>query len=506
MTETEGLQGPEEQRAGSGIVGLDDVINGGFPRQHLYLVEGQPGSGKTTLALQFLLEGVRLGEPVLYITLSETSQELRYVAQSHGWKLDGVELVELGWFEERNSPEAQYTIFAPSEVELGDTMSEIRAAVERVRPTRVVFDSLSEMRLLERDPLRFRREVLGLKQFFAQRGATVLLLDDRTGDHLDLQLQSLVHGVISLERLATEFGAERRRMIVKKLRASRFRGGYHDYRIQTGGLQVYPRLVASEHRATIPHGSLLSGVGNLDDLLGGGLDRGTSTVILGPAGCGKSTIAAMYGLAAATKEERVAIFLFDENLGTLIARCEGLGMPMAENIASGNVTVQQIDPAEMSPGEFTQAVRDAVEKRGVRLVVLDSLNGLINAMPEEKLVLTQLHELLSYLNQVGVTTVITIPQHGLVGTMVSQADISYLADSVLLLRYFEAAGAVRQAISVLKRRTGPHERTIREFQIGPGGVLVGAPLHSFHGVLTGVPRYVGTDEPLMPGMGDGDPV
>ncbi|RYG48934.1 circadian clock protein KaiC [bacterium] len=487
-----------EGKASTGIPGLNDVLGGGLPIGHLYLLEGEPGSGKTTLAIQFLLEGAKAGEKVLYITLSESADELKYAAESHGWDLSSVELMELDTFLGSQKPESQYTVFSASEVELGDTLRMIREAVERVKPTRVVLDSLSEMRLLSRDSLRFRREILAFKQFFGATGATVLFLDDRTTEPEDRQLHSIAHGIILLERLATDFGSERRRLTVTKLRANRFRGGYHDYRIATGGLVVYPRLSAAEHRQNQLDGTLPSGVENLDELLGGGIDRGTSTMVMGPIGSGKSTIMAMYALAAASRGERAAIYLFDENQGTLLTRCRSLEMSLDHHLEEGLVRLQQIDPAEMSPGELVQLIRDGVEKEEVKHVFIDSVSGFINAMPEERLLTVQLHELLTYLGQKGVITLLAMPQHGMMGTnMASQADLSYLADAVILLRYFEAYGEVRQAISVMKRRSGQHERTIREMKIGAGGVIVGEVLRDFQGVLTGIPQYVGKQGPLM---------
>lgn len=483
--------------AQTGIEGLDNIINGGFPRGHMYLLQGEPGTGKTTVALEFLITAVKLGERALYVTLSETESELRYTAESHGWTLEGIELMELTAFEKNLGPEAHYTVFDVSDVDLGDTIRTIQEAIERTKPDRVVFDSLSEMRLLARDPARFRREILSLKQFFADRGVTVLLLDDLSYELMDGHIQSIVHGILRLERLETDYGAERRRLVITKLRASSFRGGYHDYRIVTGGLKVYPRLVASEHRVPSIPGNLLSGVENLDQLLGGGLERGTSTLVMGPAGAGKSTIVTMYALAAAAKGDKCAIFIFDENVGTLLARCEGLGLPIKACLESGSVILQQVDPAEMSPGEFIQLIREAIEKRQVQHVVIDSLNGFLNAMPGERLLTVQLHEMLSYMNQMGVTTMMTNVQHGFLGSMVTQADLSYLADTIILLRFFEAAGEVRQAISVMKKRTGPHERTIREMQLTRGGMSVSEPLKDFRGVLTGVPTYDGDDAPLI---------
>jgi len=492
------LTTPQPQaRLSVGVEGLDDILAGGLPSGHLYLIDGVPGSGKTTLALQFLMAGRDLGERVLYVTLSETSQELRIAAQSHDWSLENIDLLELSSFEHLLKPDRQYTILETSDVELGDTIRAVQQVIEEIKPNRVVFDSLSELRLLARDPLRFRREVLNMKQYFCDKGITILLLDDRAFDSEDLQVHSLAHGTIQLETLTSEFGVERRRLIVGKLRGSKFRGGYHDYRILRGGLQVFPRLVASEHRTPNPPESLLSGIGNLDLLLGGGLDKGTSTIAIGASGTGKTTIAVMYALAAAKKGEKSIIFLFDENMGTLISRCRGLDMDLDGRMKDGLITVQQIDPAEMSPGEFTAIVRDAVENKEISNIVIDSLGGYVNAMPNERLLMLQLHELLTYLNQLNVTTLLTNVQHGLFGPNAApSADISYLADTIILLRYFEASGAVRRALSVMKKRTGHHELTIREYRFVPGGIEVGPALEEFQGVLTGTPQYFGK-EPLM---------
>jgi len=491
------MPGLGEQKAATGVPALDDILGSGLNRGHMYLLEGEPGAGKTTLALQFLLDGVKAGEPTLYVTLSESADELRYVAASHGWDLTGFEIMELSTLEERHLLEKQYTVFDPADVELSDVISRLREHVERLKPKRIALDSLSEVKLLARDSLRFRREILVLKQYFISQGSTVLLLDDRVVGANEGEIQSLVHGVIRLERLSNEFGAERRRLSITKMRGSRYRGGFHDYRIETGGLAIFPRLVASEHRRPFVPMGLLSAIPNLDALLGGGLEQGTSTLVIGPAGTGKSTIVTTYALAAAARGTKAALYLFDENIGTLIARCNGLELPLQECLDSGAITAQQIDPAEMGPGEFIALVRGAVENEGVGVVVLDSLIGLLNAMPEEKMLMTQLHELLSYLNQMGVTTLMTLVQHGLVGPMKSPSDLSYLADTLLLLRYFEFQGEVRQALSVLKKRTGAHERTIREMTIAKGGLQVGAALHDFEGVLTGLPRYVGLNAPLM---------
>jgi circadian clock protein KaiC len=478
-------------RSQTGIPGLDHVLGGGFIPHRLYLIDGDPGAGKTTLSLQYLLEGARAGETCLYVTLSETKEELTAVARSHGWSLDPIEIVELVASEADLDGDAQLTMYHPSEVELAETTKAVLDAVQRVNPTRVVFDSLSELRLLAQSSLRYRRQILALKQFFIGRACTVLLLDDRTGEGGDTQLQSIAHGVLALEQLAPEYGAERRRLRVLKFRGTRYRGGYHDFSIVRGGLEVYPRLVAAEHRQPFVRSQIKSGVGALDDLLGGGPDRGTSTLLIGPAGSGKSTVAVQYAVAAAERGDQAALFLFDESEATLFARSEGLGIRLAAGVDAGNVRVKQVDPAELSPGEFTHLVQQAVERDGAKVVVIDSLNGYLNAMPEEKFLTIQLHELLTYLGRQGVTTIMVVAQHGLMGSnMQSPVDASYLADSVVLFRYFETAGRVKKAISVVKKRSGPHEESIRELRLGPGGIALSEPLAQFHGILTGVPTTV----------------
>jgi circadian clock protein KaiC len=477
---------------------------GGYPANHLFLVEGDPGTGKTTLALQFLIEGVRCGQKGLYVTLSESAEELKMVAASHGWSLDGIEVFELMPDEGALAPDAQYTVFHPSEVELTSTTQAIFEIVERTNPVRVVFDSLSELRLLARDSLRYRRQILGFKHFFTHRHATVLLLDDRTGEDGDLQLRSLAHGVLLLEQLALDYGAERRKMRVVKMRGVLYRGGYHDYTIRTGGINVFPRLVAAEHHTPFKRGAVLSGVAELDSLLGGGLDRGTSSMIMGPAGCGKTVLATQYACAAADRGDHVALYLFDERLNTFMDRADRLGMPLTKHMQEGRITVRQMDPAEVSPGEFAHIIVDATKREGNRFIVIDSLNGYLNAMPEERLLDIRLHELLSYLAQRGATTLLTLAQHGMFASPAgSQAEVSYLADSLLVLRFFESMGEVRKAISVLKKRSGPHELTIREFQVTNQGVRVGEPLREFQGVLTGVPDYVGKRQPLLEVEGSG---
>ncbi len=490
-------------RMATGNTGLDDILNGGLPVNRLYLVEGDPGTGKTTLALQFLLEGARQGEPVLYVTLSETKEEMVSVTDSHGWSLDGVTIHELVPHEESLKTESQYTIFHPSEVELGDTTNAVIEEVERIQPRRVVFDSLSEMRLLARDPLRYRRQILALKQFFAGRQCTVLLLDDRTTTNGDLQVQSIAHGVLMLEHIAVEYGAERRRLRVIKLRGSRYRGGFHDFNIKTGGVEVYPRLVAADYRHDFKRESVSSNVPELDALLGGGIDRGTGTLVMGPAGCGKSSIAAQLMACSAKRGEYAVTFLFDEGVNTYLDRAAGLGADLRPDVEAGRISVQQVDPAELSPGEFAHNVRSAVDRDHARVVVIDSLNGYLQAMPEERFLIVQMHELLTYLNQQGVVTFLIVSQHGFMGSqMGTPIDVSYLADTVILLRYFEAEGAVRRAISVIKKRTGEHENTIRELRMTAKGIEVGKPLSEFHGVLTGVPTYTGERGSLSKGSDD----
>src|SRR5579884_137016 len=478
-------------RVSTGVEGLDDVLGGGLPRSRLYLVEGDPGTGKTTLALQFLLHGREREEPVLYVTLSETKDELRDVADSHGWSLDGVSLYELETAHDPAADDQEYSVFHPAEVELGETMTRILDQVESVNPTRVVFDSLSEMRLLAQGPLRYRREILALKQFFAGRKCTVLLLDDRTAQENDLQLQSISHGVIRLERVNTDYGVTRRRLHVVKMRGVRFRDGYHDYVIDTGGIAVFPRLVASEHLGNHVREKGSGGLARLDELLGGGLERGSSSLILGPAGSGKSTLATQFAWAACNRGERVWWAMFEENRDTFVERSSGMSLNVDSFLEQGLLQLEQVDPGELSPGEFVAHVRRAIELDGIRMVVIDSLNGYLNAMPNEKYLLLQLHELLTYLAQRGVITILIVAQHGLMGRMDTPLELSYLADTVLLLRYFEAEGEVRQALSVVKKRKGGHERTIRELRFANDGIHIGEPLREFAGVLTGVPRFVG---------------
>lgn len=479
------------QRAATGIEGLDDILGGGFTPFRLYLVEGMPGSGKTTLAMQFLMEGVRRGEPVIYVTLSETAEEIRSVVDSHGWTLEGITVRELVPSEGALDPADQYTVFHPSEVELSDTTQRILADVDRIKPARVVFDSLSELRLLAGNPLRYRRQILALKQFFSGRRCTVLMLDDMTSAEHDLQVQSIAHGALLLEHSIPAFGVPRRKLSVTKYRGSDFRGGYHDYEIRRGGLEVFPRLVASEHRGTPTRERLSSGIAALDQLTGGGLERGSSTLLVGAAGSGKSTVAALFANSAAGRGEHSALFIFDESANTLFSRMQGLGVDMKAHVDAGRISVREVDPAALSAGEFAHLVRCAVEEDRARIIVIDSLNGYLNSMPEERFLLVQLHELLTYLGQRGVATLLVSAQHGLVSShMTSPVDASYLADAVFLMRYYEAEGEVRQAISVIKKRGGMHERSIREFKMANGRIEVGEPLRNYRGVLSGIPEPV----------------
>jgi circadian clock protein KaiC len=490
------------QVASSGIAGLDDIMRGGFPRECMFLIAGSPGTGKTTLAMQFLLEGIRRDETCLYVSLSETRAEIEKVAQTHGWDLSKIHISELVPSEHNLSADSQLTVFSPSELELGETTEALIVAADQCRPQRLVIDSMSEIRLIAQNALRYRRQILALKQYFTDRGCTALLLDDLSGGGHGDHVETIAHGVVNLEQLANQFGAERRRIRVSKMRGVAFRGGFHDYAIRTGGLDVFPRLVAAEHLAAFPEHELPSGNAELDGLLGGGLPAGTSTLLLGPAGTGKSTVASQFAAAAARRGERAAIFVFDENIGTFRSRSRKLGIPVEDALVKGLITIQQIDPAELSSGEFCALVRRTVEgtdaaNKPAKLVIVDSLNGYLNAMPEEKFLTAQLHELFAYLGQQGVVTLLTLTQSGLVGNMGSPVDTTYLADNVVLFRYFEAAGWVRRAISVVKKRSGHHERTIRELDINERGLAIGEPLEGFQGVLLGVPNYIGKPGRLM---------
>jgi len=478
----------------TGVAGLDEILAGGLAKGRLFLVEGSPGTGKTTVASQFLMAGAKKGEKVLYITLSETEAELRDGAASHGWTFpENFEVFELVPPESLLNDEQQQSLLYSSDLELGETTKRIFEAFERVQPARVVLDSLSEIRLLAQSSLRYRRQILALKHYFSHNDTTVLMLDDLTADVMDKTVHSVAHAVIRLEELSPNYGAERRRMRVLKYRGRRYRGGYHDFVIETGGVRVFPRLVSAEHRSIFKRETVPIENKRLNELLGGGFDRGASNLILGPAGTGKSLLALSFVQSAVTRGESAAMFIFDEELGLLFERSKGLGIDLAAMVDTGSLVIEQIDAAELTPGEFSERVRVCVETHGARTVVIDSLNGYQAAMPEEQALILHMHELLQYLNRQGATTFLTVAQHGLVGDMKSPVDVTYLADTVILLRYFEALGRVRRAISVVKKRTGLHEDTIREFMIDKNGITLGEPLTAFQGVLRGVPSLVGDD-------------
>ena len=482
------------------VPGLDDILGGGIPNDCYFLVQGDPGSGKTTLALQFLLDGVKKGEKGFYITLSETERELKRVAESHGWSLDGIAMVDLTAIDRAVRPEKETTIFHPSEMHLGKVVRLLLDEAHKAKPTRVVFDSLSEFRLIAETPLRYRRQLLNFKQEFAKFGSAVLLLDDKmdkAGAHIDPHILSLSHGVLEMEQTTPDYGATRRRLRIFKLRGASYCEGWHDYAIVTGGIQVFPRLIASEHRGPKESGSVSSGIAGMDALLGGGLDRGTTALIVGAAGTGKSTLGLQYAVQMARTGEKSLVFAFDETLGIMFSRAKSLGLDLRRYVDEGLIQAQQVDPAELSPGEFAIRVREGVD-RGAKFVMVDSLNGYLNAMPGEEYLLAQLHELASYLNQRGVVSVLILAEHGLIAAPEAPVDLSYLADTVINMRYFEAGGHVKQAVSVIKKRSGIHEKTIREYRLVPEkGIEIGPPLVEFHGVLTGAPTFTGRSEQMM---------
>ena len=487
---------PFKDKAATGVAGLDEILCGGLSVGNVFLLEGEPGAGKTTIALKFLMTGAAAGERGLYITLSETAAELRAGAASHGWSIDeAVEVFELLPPESLLDSDQQQSLLYSSDLELGETTKLIFETFERVKPDRVVLDSLSEIRLLAQSSLRYRRQILAIKHYFARHGATVLMLDDLTTDTLDKTVHSVVHGVIHLEQLAPDYGAERRRLRVIKYRGQSFRGGYHDFSIRTGGVEVFPRLVSSEGRTRFERTRRTTGVEALDALLGGGIEQGSSTLVIGPAGTGKSTFTFQFIAAAVGRGEKAALFVFDEELGLLFDRTRAMGFDLEKMRDDGALLIEQIDAAELSPGEFARRVCRAVETARAKTVIIDSLNGYTAAMPEENSLILHIHELLQYLNRQGATTFLTVAQHGLVGDMKSPVDVTYLADTVILLRYFEAMGRVRRAVSVIKKRTSGHEDTIREFRLGAGGLSLGEPLKEFQGVLRGVPTFVGSAAP-----------
>lgn len=487
-----------DSKAATGVDGLDDILAGGLERGHVFLLEGEPGAGKTTVALQFLLAGAKGGETSLYITMSETEQELRHGAASHGWELgESINIFELVPPETLLDEEQQQSLLYSSDLELGEATRQIFEAVERVKPSRVVLDSLSEIRLLAQSSLRYRRQILAIKHYFARHSATVLMLDDLTSEAADKTVHSVAHGVIRLEELAPAYGAERRRIRILKYRGQRYRGGFHDFTITTGGVNVFPRLVASEHRTKFERKQLSTGIAEFDGLLGGGIETGSSTLVLGPAGTGKSLIVTTFAMAAISRGEKAALFVFDEELGLLYDRMIGLGFDLEAAVANKQLVVEQVDAAELSPGEFAHRVRKIVDRQAIKTVIIDSLNGYQAAMPEENSLILHMHELLQYLNRQGANTFMTVAQHGLVGDMQAPVDVTYLADTVILLRYFEAMGQVRRAASIIKKRTGTHETTIREYRIGRGGLTIGEPLERFQGVLRGVPSYQGEQESLL---------
>jgi circadian clock protein KaiC len=481
----------------TGIQGLDEVLNGGLPIHHFYLVQGDPGVGKTTLALSFLFEGVKRGEKTFYISLSENKTELAAIAKSHGWSLENITILELADIDKQIQAESQNTVFHPAELELNQMTGILTSQIGKVQPARVVFDSLSEIRNLAQNPLRYRRQMLALKHYFLTNKATVLLLDDRQSKTSDLEIETLAHGVINLEMWTPAYGAGRRRLRISKLRGLKYVEGFHDFIIEKGGMKVFPRLVAVNRMKKFKSEKVSSGIAEMDLLTGGGLDRGTSNLFIGPAGCGKSSLGTQYAYSAAQRGEKVLIYVFEETLENFLKRAEGINQDLRPFIEKGLIICQHIDPAELSPGQLAHEVRCAVESQGIQMLVIDSVNGYLNAMPDEKFLTILLHELLTFLNQHGILSILIMAQHGLIDSMKSPSDITYLADTVVLLRYFEFQGHIKKAISVIKKRTGFHESSLREYSIQQAGITVGKPLSDFTGVLTGVPSYHGKEDAII---------
>lgn len=484
----------------TGIPEFDVILRGGLPLHRLHLLEGAPGSGKTSIALRFLMEGVAMGERCLYVTLSETVEELTTSALSHGWGLEGINFFELVPAEA--SLESQQTVLYAAEVEFGETMRQITERIEAVSPDRLVIDSLSELRLLAQDALPYRRQLLALKQYLQGRDITTLVLDDLTARDNSNELHSLVHGVVTLEQIERDYGAARRRMRIAKMRGTAYQSGWHDFALVTGEVLVFPSLIAEEHRRKFEIEALRSGVAGLDEILGGGLDRGTTTLLVGPSGVGKSSMATRYAMAGVQQGEHVAYFSFDETFEVLSRRAEALGLPVVQAVEEGKLAWTRTNPSRLSPGEFVWQVRRQVEDHKARVVVIDSLNSYLSTMPEERSLELHLHELLTYLNNQGVVTILILAQQGIVGNVDNPVDLSFLSDTVVVLRFFEAGGTVRKAISVIKKRTGTHELAIREYQLFPEGMRVGPPLLQLRGVLSGLPTYSGPQEPLLDGEGD----
>lgn len=488
---------PEVPRASTGIEGLDRILGGGYPAQEIYLIEGAPGTGKSLIGLHFLRAGAELGEKGLLITLSQSPEAIRRLAASHGWSMDGIEVFEISADNLVPGPDSEQILFRTADVELGEMMESVRAVIDEIKPTRVVFDAVSELRLLSNEAGRYQRQLFILKELFANGGATVLFLDNQSGVTGHSELQHLAFGVILLDHTPTSYGNERRQLRVLKVRGIRYDDGVHDFRISTGGIKVFPRLRPGEklHNAWRAHES---GIEEIDKMLGGGLAEGSATLFLGPSGTGKSSLASHYAYAAAERGDRSIIFLFDERPATFVHRSEGIGMNIRPHLESGMITLTEIDTGEVSPGEFADLVRAEVQQREVRMVVIDSLTGYMSAMPDERMLITQMHELLTYLSGQTVLSILIVAQHGVLGpTLGGPVDVSYLADTVLLLRHFEADGAIRRAISVFKKRYGGHGHGIREFQITPNGMEVGEPLTGFRGVLSGSPSFEGADATLM---------